>query len=1350
MNSTIKLKKKIKFTFTIELKNMDKDKIFVVGIGASAGGLDAIQQLFSELDNNTGMAFVIIQHLSPDFKSLMPELLSKYTKMKIYTAKDKQIIKPNCIYLNQNNKNLHIKGNKLYLLDKGPKTNLNLPIDIFFHTLGEEQKEHSIGVILSGTGSDGSRGIQTIKEKGGTIFVQNPDEAQFDGMPNSSINTNLVDFILNAKDIASALLKTHLPAKILIPEKELNENNDESLFLRILEEIKVSTGINFAEYKNNTLLRRLEKRIRLNNFISLVDYYKFFVKNEKEKNTLKQDFLIGVTTFFRDKKSFEYLKENVIPELCNKKTDNKPIRVWVPGCSTGEEVYSIAILLDDYLRKTQKSTDFKIFATDVDDVALKTASQGSFHINIANEIEKEYLDRYFIKNTGRYHISKRLREKIVFSNHNLLKDPPFIRIDLISCRNLLIYLTNMSQQRVLLSFQFSLNRLGYLFLGSSESLGHSSKYFKIISVKHKIWQNITETKVPPSRGLENHHIRKKTDDTVYLNENNKKIQNSTSRAESIFFEYLSKRHSPVSIFVDSNFEILFIRGNISKRLSFSEGIFQNNLLKVVSPEIKTIIKNGIRKLNTEKKDVIIKNVLNLKSKKNEAFDISFHLTESILNERDVYLIQFSEDKKLDNKEEEVIIDNYSKLQEISRARIEDIENELSETKLELQNAIEELETSNEELQSSNEELMASNEELQSTNEELQSVNEELYTVNSEFEDKNHELISLNNDITNLLDSTEVGTLFLDKSLLIRKFTPKLSELFNLQSNDIGRPIMNFSSSFDEPNRMFILKTCSECLQNLKNSNEELKDINEKYYNFKVKPFITEDKKIEGVIITFIDITDLKQTEIELLKNNKIMESAQDLIKIATWEWDIESDKILRHNNAWEEIFEFNKNDKISKQWEKCLHEEDKEHTVSQLNNYISGKTNIYNSVARFKTSRTNKTYWLSNTGKISEYDKNGKPIRMIGASIDVTESKNNEILLKQQNEFAEKITNNTSNGIYVYNIIEGKNTFMNKKYEELLGYNIEEINNMKPDEFFNLFHKDDQENISNHMDIVTKDLKSDKIEYRFRHKKGHWVWCFSNDAPFEIDENGKLISFIGIFSDITEDKKNREIISRNKELENISYLISNDLKQPINSIIDLSQSLKEYETKLDNVEKNNLEIVFNSANKIKSYVNGLIEYSTITKLNITENIVEEVDITKIIDDVKIDINNSITSNNAKISYDNKIKKINASKKNLFTLFKKLILNAINHTYQNKIPNIKITSKKLKTSYQFSIKDNGLGIDENNLENVFDIFTQNNDSNQTNGFGLAICKKIVELEGGEIWIESELENGSTVYFTIALK
>ena len=963
---------------------------YVVGIGASAGGLDAVQQFFNNMTDQSGIAFIVVQHLSPDFKSLMPELLSKNTKMEIFTAANNQEIKPNCIYLNQRNKNLVVKDNRLYLIDKAPKDHLNLPIDIFFHTLGENFKDRSIGVILSGTGSDGSRGIKTIKETGGTILVQEPESAQFNGMPNSAIYTNLPDFILPPKGLADRIIQFTQKRLDILPEITI-EGEAEAIYRSILTEIHNFTGINFKKYKNNTLLRRLEKRMSLHNFTNLNEYYSYLKEKESEKNALKQEFLIGVTSFFRDKEAFAILRNRVIPAICQSKRSPEMIRIWTPGCSSGEEAYSIAILFDRFIRDTKSNLDFKIFATDIDKRALQRASSGCYPVNNFAEIDKEFFEDYFFKTGDQIQIIKRIREKIVFSQHDVTADPPFIRMDMISCRNLLIYFTAATQKGVLDNFQYALNKDGFLFLGNSESLGSVGKHFKIIDTKWKIFQNINENfrSLPSSRAEENQSINRfefaqesitsqaKTKFTPKLN-------------ETSFYKFLSKKHSPVSVFIDKEFTILFIQGDFKKWLSQNDGLYSNNLLGMIGAELASIIRNGIRQLIDKRKSLSIKNLLCTVAKEQIYTDLHFEIATGFDIADEIYLIQFGD--TIREKAEEQIVLKDNDLSDFSRQRLDDLEYELKEKKVELQNVVEELEASNEELQSSNEELMSSNEELQSSNEELQSVNEELYTVNSEFQEKNKELANLNNDVNNLLNSIEIGTLFLDTDLNIRKFTPEIKRVFKLEESDIGRSIIAFASSFPDSVRQSIINDSKTALEKLVSTENEIQDSEGNWYLKRIKPFVTSDKKIDGVLITFININTLKSTATKLSDAEQRLSAALEAGNIAWWELELPSGDVFFSKNKVTMLGLNPEEFRHYTDFTKIVHPDDYQKTMDAFGDMLSGDRDIYDCEYRIR-NRSGEYQWFHDIGKI--ISKDGENIIAGGVVVEVTQKKQLEINLKE-------------------------------------------------------------------------------------------------------------------------------------------------------------------------------------------------------------------------------------------------------------------------------------------------------------------------------------------------------------------
>ncbi|QGY47678.1 PAS domain-containing protein [Maribellus comscasis] len=1331
----------------------NKKNLWVVGIGASAGGLDAIQQLFDKLPNDTGSAFIIIQHLSPDFKSLMPELLAKHTKMKIFTAEDKQTIAANCIYFNQRGKNLQIKGNKLYLFDKEPKKNLNLPIDIFFHSLGEEYREKSIGVILSGTGSDGSRGIKTIKERGGTVIVQEPESAQFNGMPNSAIETNLVDHILPPGEIAHILIR--FPGQYLALSEKETKSND-VVFYRIINEVYKNSGIDFKQYKKNTLLRRLKKRMSINNFEQCTDYYAFLKSNSKEKDILRQDFLIGVTSFFRDIEAFEVLKTKIIPELIKQKKNTDTIRIWIPGCSTGEEAYSIAILFDDYIRTHKLNNDFKIFATDIDSQALNNAGHGQYHFK--NELDDFYLENYFVKSGEEIEIIKRIRDRIVFSNHNILKDPPFIRMDFISCRNLLIYLENNIQYKIILNFQFALNTGGYLFLGNSESLGKASVFFKVIDSKWKIFQNITDAKQIPGQSNPEERISSLT----YKSQRDKVIQHEyryKENPESAFHRYLSKKYSPAVIFINREFDILYIQGDAGKKLSYNEGIFQNNLLKAVSPEIATSLRSGMRRLMLENKDIFIKDVQSNSEKKKFTFDIGLHKAEELANYNDVYFVSFGRDKET-SKNETIEIDSVP-LDIASKQRLEDAENELKATKSELQNVVEELETSNEELQSSNEELMASNEELQSTNEELQSVNEELYTVNAELQEKNKELQTLNDDVNNLLDSTEIGTLFLDTELRIRKFTAPLKKHFKLRNSDIGRPIAGFASNFRDNIINDVLGDSKTSLEKLTTIEKEIVDLDGKNYLMRVGPYITIQKKIEGVVITFVDINELKKKEAALQAKTDELIKAEEIAKMGSWVLNIQTNEVFWTKELYKMYgFDPSLPPPPYSEHGKLFTPESWKILSKSLDKAIKEGIAYELELQTIKKNGSNGWMWI--TGDVSR-DQNGKITHLRGVAQDITIRRNLHEELMREQKFSKKITELSPSAKYIYNFKKGTNTYMNPQFERILGYSSEEIKTMTENEFMSLYHPDDKEKIQKHMSEIAEGLEFCKIEYRFRNKKGDWVWCYSINSPFEKDVDGKIISFIGVFMDITEKKKNEEILkqaiikanSANIYKDQFLANMSHEIRTPMNGLLGFAGLLRE--DGIDDKTKNEyVDIIEKNSKQLLNLIDDIIDVSKIEagelKLNKEVCYLQKIftDTEATFNEIKkqkqkehITIKAIIPEKYSKLA-------IETDPLRLQQVLTNLVSNALKFSRKG---TIKFGYTIKNDRVEIFVKDQGIGIPKDKLDTVFERFERieniNHKSDGT-GLGLSISRGIVRLLEGKMSVKSTHGKGSIFRFEIPYK
>jgi two-component system CheB/CheR fusion protein len=843
---------------------------YIVCIGASAGGMEAIHELFDNLPKDTGFSFIVIQHLSSDYKSLMGELLAKHTTMNVVEAKDKTPVLPNTVYVIPNNRNITIQESHLILKEKEDGRSPNMAIDIFLHSLARDIGKKAIAIILSGTGTDGTKGIAAIKKAGGLVFVQDPSTAKFDGMPHSAISSGKIDFILSPESIAEELLMQYKVAPPTVIVDSLSAE-DEPVLLDILDLIHKKTSCDFKSYKRPTLVRRLTRRMALLNHKSLASYFKFIKSDDDEVNFLCKEFLIGVTRFFRDPEAFEELKLKVVPEIVKSKAENEIIKVWVAGCSTGEEVYSIAILFREHFNRIKINPDIKIFASDVNKESTEFASKGIYSESIVSDVPKELLEKYFIKEGNKYRITPQLRKMIVFSHHDLLRDAPFGRLDLICCRNMLIYVSPELQKRAMAIFHFSLNLGGYLFLGSSENIGELKNSVIEISKKWKIYKN---TRLAKSMGIDSlsyaDTLTRKFSPAI-------KIQQEVSRKAVVesLITIMMEEYASAGVLVDKSHNIIETFGDYRKYLQLPEKKFDRNLLKMLPPKASIVIGSNFRKAIANNEKCVLKNV-SFKENGDIQTDITIKPFNDTFENTMIFVLFSGAEKGGARKVKEDTKKSKTKKGEgASSPDLQDfmrLENELRENREILQRAIEDSETTNEELQSSNEELISSNEELQSTNEELQSLNEELHTVNAEHQLRIKEISELNDDLNNYFASTDIGQIFLDSKLLIRKYTPPATALINLIETDIGRPITHISNNlkyaglFEDINK--VLKT-SEAV------NKIIELYDNTWYQMKVLPYLREGKKIDGVVLMFVDITAIKNAQAEVTEEVKARKALQE-------------------------------------------------------------------------------------------------------------------------------------------------------------------------------------------------------------------------------------------------------------------------------------------------------------------------------------------------------------------------------------------------------------------------------------------------------------------------------------------
>ena len=857
-------------------KKTKPGNLVIVGIGASAGGLETLEAFFNQMPPDSGLAFVIIQHLSPRHKSIMASLLAKHTRMAVREIEDATALEPNCVYLNPPDKNVAVFNHVLHLMAPIKTGAINMPIDYFFRSLSEDQKEKAIAIILSGTASDGTLGIKAVKGEGGMVMVQDPDTAKYEGMPKSAIQTGLVDFIVAVEKMPKQLLRYIKHPVVNKPGKiAFGETSGRHQLQKIFALIRTATGHDFSQYKHSTIERRIERRLAVHQIDSLPNYILFLQKNPDEIQTLFKNLVIGVTSFFRDPKAYNVLEAQALAKLIEAKGPEDTLRCWVVGCSTGEEAYSLAILVSEAMEKLKKHINVQIFATDIDESAIDTARKGVYPASIVADVSEERLNRFFVKEEGCYRMKKQVRDLVVFSLQSVIKDPPFSRLDLVSCRNLMIYLDATLQKKMIPKFHYTLNPGGFLQLGTSETIGEFTDLFASVDSKWKVYQRkegLSSGMVDYSKGLA---YERKEDTAPGAGQPPPPPTDIHALAEKAILDGFA----PSAVLVNDKYEILHFVGRTDKYLVPPTGKPSFNILTMARPNLKYKLTTALNMAFRGKTRATQKGV---RIKLNGSFTV-VDITVGPLSEKGgppgLMMVVFED--KTPEPAPKASADLKPKGNKES-LEIQQLKQDLQSTREYLQATIEELETSNEELKSTNEELQSVNEELQSTNEELetskeelQSTNEELSTVNAELQNRVDELSRSSSDMNNLLAATEIASIFLDSHLCIQRYTPAAAGVIKLIQSDIGRPIGDLKTSFPEVD---LAEQADTVLKHLNTIGTEVLSDGGTWYTIKMMPYRSIENVIEGVVMTFINIHEVKKVGLDR-RLVVVLEDANDAIAV---------------------------------------------------------------------------------------------------------------------------------------------------------------------------------------------------------------------------------------------------------------------------------------------------------------------------------------------------------------------------------------------------------------------------------------------------------------------------------------
>jgi two-component system CheB/CheR fusion protein len=832
----------------------------IVGIGASAGGLEALEQFLRQVPEGSGLAVVVIQHQDPTHKGILAELLQHATGMDVFQATDRLRVKPNCVYVIPPNKDMSILHGVLHLFEPSAPRGLRLPIDFFLRSLAEDMQERSIGVILSGMGSDGSMGLRAIKEKAGLALVQAPDSAKFDSMPRSAIDAGLADLVAPVEELPGKIIDYLRHARLIAKGERLLEKKEQSSLEKVFILLRAKTGQDFSLYKKNTVYRRIERRMVIHRIDRIADYVSYLRENPQEVELLFRELLIGVTSFFRDPPAWQQLQEELLPALLAAQPTGRSLRAWSVGCSTGEEAYSLAIAFKESLAlgKLEARSTLQIFATDLDSDAISKARQGNYPANIAADVNAERLRRYFVKEDSAYRVGQEIREMVIFATQNVIMDPPFTKLDIIICRNLLIYLTPELQKKLLPLFHYCLNHGGILFLGSAETVSAHADLFAPLNLKSRLFRRresvlrepvtFPVSFVPAQSGISKELLKLKP----------------AANLQSLADQVLLQNFSPPAVLVTDKGDILYISGRTGKYLEPAAGKANWNIFAMAREGLRFELDNAFQKALRQKATISVKGLKVGEGGGAQTVDLTVQPIAEPEALRGMMMVVFTDGMTPAAKKKS----SHAGASSLGSSMVAALEQELQQSRQELRTTREEIQSSHEELKSANEELQSANEELQSTNEELttsreelQSLNEELQTVNAEQQSKLDELARVNNDMRNLLNSTEIVTVFLDNDLHIRRFTSGANKLFKLLPGDVGRPLSDIASDLHYPG---MIEEAREVLRTLAFSEKQVTTTDGRWFSVRIMPYRTMDDIIGGVVITFANITSAKTLEEKLL------------------------------------------------------------------------------------------------------------------------------------------------------------------------------------------------------------------------------------------------------------------------------------------------------------------------------------------------------------------------------------------------------------------------------------------------------------------------------------------------------
>jgi two-component system, chemotaxis family, CheB/CheR fusion protein len=1303
------------------------------------------------------MAFVLVQHLSPEHQSILPQLLSRTSAIPVHEARNKMRVEPNQVYVIPANSSMSIARGRLQLGPRKATHGHTRSVDLFLKSLAKDCGERAVGVILSGSDFDGTAGLEAIKAEGGYTFAQDEASAKFESMPRSAAASGCVDMVLPPKKIAEELgrLGPALSegAKRRGAEPPAVEEDD---CQKVLQQLRVHKGIDLSLYRPSTLNRRIKRRMVLHHIKEMSGYARYLREHSEELEALYQDILINVSSFFRDPLMYEYLRTKVFPQLCRDRTTDDPLRIWVAGCSMGQEAYSLAMAFLEFAAQAGTQIPLQIFGTDVNEAMLDKARAGRFTRPQVHEVSEERLRRFFVEENGSFHICKPIRQLCVFARHDLTSDPPFSRMDIVSCRNLLIYFEPPLQKKVIPALHYALKPGGFLVLGSSETIGDFSQLFSAGSKAHKIYcKKLSRggaqirAAVPAER---NARSQKPGGMPVLASP----PVSAETQLQSEVDRILLAKYAPAGVVVNAELEVRQFRGATGHYLEAMPGKASFNILQMAREGLLMPLRAAIQQARKESKSVrkegvtvrfngfrekINLEVLPLSGPPERALLILFEPATPLRLEHQRLQTEARGRRRAGESEEAAA--------EISRldAELAALREHLQSVTEQYAAANEELQASNEEAHSANEELQSINEELQTTKEELQSTNEELQTVNDEMTSRNLDLHRINNDLNNVFNGVQMCVVVLDSGLRIRRFTPLAEKILNLVPSDLGRPITNI-----RPNIQFqeLGDFLGETIAQAQIKQTEVQDQQGRWHSLRAVPYKTEDNKIEGALLVLVDIDAIKRSEDHIQQALDQAQSTIDTVREPMLVLDAEL-RVESANRSFYSFFRVAPDETLGRP----VYELGNGHwniprLIELLEKVLPHKAAFDDFEVEHDFERVGRRTLLLNTRRIPPNAR--RPPRILLAFEDVTERKAVE-LLRQSEQRYRTLAESLPQLVWTCHP-DGNCDYFNAKYSEYTGVPLEQLLGQGWRE--SIHPKDREQTCDYWMDALKGQAPYD-LEYRIRRADGEFHWFKVRAVPLR-DRHGAIVKWFGTSTDIHDQKQAREILERTVaertarlqetigELESFSYSVSHDMRAPLRTMLSFAQMIKsERGDQLGGEAALYLDRIINAARRLDQLVQDILTYSRTVR---SELRLEPVDLEQLVHET-VREHPIFQPPHAEIELEVPMIKVMGHQASLMQCVFNLLSNAVKFVTPGLMPHVIVRTEPQGGHVRVWFEDNGIGIAPEDRDRVFGFFERvhSNDEFEGTGIGLTIVRKAVERMGGAVGVESELGRGSRFWIQL---